>query len=374
MMIRPLQLALALVLVLVSMMAAPAAHADPAKCQKIITKQMQKQAKKHVQLLNKCLDKENVWKIPGPCPDASTAFKLSKTATAVGAKIAASCSMSDLTTLGFAGDCELEPAAGGVEAGCFALPVTTPGEFASCLQCWQDAEVSEMVATLYASHANEVCAGDLTDTSTICSSLDVTSPLPDQRSLGPGGESDCQQAIGKGGFKYFVLREKTLASCATKGGTKDDCLLDPVVQLKLAKAALKMDTIIDKKCGNRVPQANPPFCCKAGGGNMCVGATTRDECENVHFGQVQEGKFCDVDDTCSNPPGNVKGITWWENCPEDGAALTDLDDLKGCVETASGTIIDELLCWTFPGGGGTDWPCPPEGSPGGAFVDGWRFF
>ncbi len=350
------------------------AQADVAKCHKTISKQTQKLAKKQVQQVNKCLDKENIGKVPGPCPDAKANLKISKIATVVGEKIAADCTMSDLATLGFPGSCEFEAAAGGVEAGCFALPVTTTAEFATCIQCWQNAEVSELTATLYASHTDEVCGGDPTDTSTICSALDFTTPMPDQRNLTNGGEADCQKAIGKGGFKYLILREKTLSNCALLGGTQASCLLDPKIQIKLDKASLKLDKLVDKKCGNRVPEASPPFCCKAGGGNMCVAATTRDECENTHLGQVQEGKICDIDDTCGNPPGNVKGITWWESCPEGGAGLTDLEELKDCVETSADTIIDELLCWTFPGGGGSDWPCPAESSPSGAFVDGVRFF
>jgi hypothetical protein len=349
------------------------ARAEPAKCQKTISKQMQKLGKKHIQQLAKCLDKENVGKIPGPCPDAQTDLKISQAVAATAAKIAADCTLSDLGDLGFSGTCELEPASGGVEAGCFALPVTNMGEFATCLQCWQAAEISELVATLYASHAEEVCGGDLGETSPVCSALDFTTPLPDQRNLTDGGEADCQKAIGKGGFKYLVLREKSLANCAL-GATQAECLADPSVQVKVEKASLKLETLVGKKCGNRIPDASPPFCCRTGQANMCTAGVTREDCENVLLGQVQEGKICDVDDTCANPPGNVKSITWWENCPEGGAALEDLDDLESCVETVADTIIDELLCMTFPRNSGVDWPCPPEGSPSGAFVDGAVLF
>lgn len=339
---------------------AGSAQAEPEKCQRTVTKQMQKLAKKQLQQLSKCLDKENVEKIPGPCPDATTNLKIAKAVDAATAKIVKDCTMGDLATLGFPGDCEFEAAAGGVEAGCFALPVTTTSEFAACLQCWQGAEISELVATLYASHANEICGDDLTDTSPVCSALEHTTPLPDQGNVAPGGEADCQKAIGKGGFKYLLLREKHLANCGLKGETQANCLADPVVQLKLDKASLKLDAIISKKCGNRAPVASPPFCCRSGGGNSCVAAATRDDCENNLGGTVQEGKVCGGGGTCENPPGNQKGITWWESCPEGGAALADLDDLKVCIETASDTIVDELLCWTLPANAGADWPCPAE--------------
>jgi len=362
------------VVVVLALGAVPS-QADPVKCQKIVAKQLQKLAKKQLVLLDKCLDKENVGKIPGPCPDATVNLKLSKVSAAVAAKIEKSCTMGDLASLGFASDCMLEPELSGVEAGCTALPVTTPTEFATCLQCWQAAEISEMVATMYGSHAEEVCGGDLGDTSPVCSALEYTSPLPDQRNLTNGGEADCQKAIGKGGFKYLVLREKALGNCALLGSTQAECLVDPKTALKLEKATLKLGKIVDKKCGNRVPQASPPFCCKSGGGNSCVAASTRDECENVFFGQVQEGKICDGSLTCSNPPGNIKGITWWETCPDGGAPLADLDDLKACVATSADMIIDELLCASFPRNSGADWPCPAEpGSPDGAFLDGVRFF
>src|SRR6185369_4908836 len=115
---------------------------------------------------------------------------------AVTEKIAASCSMADLSALGFGSDCQLESGVSGVEAGCAALPVGNPTQFAECLECWKLAELKEFVAIMYASHANEVCGGDLGETSPKCSDLDFTTPLPDQRNV-TGGEYDCQVGIGK---------------------------------------------------------------------------------------------------------------------------------------------------------------------------------
>jgi hypothetical protein len=349
------------------------ASADPAVCHKTIAKQLQRFKKKQVRSLSKCLDKENAGKIAGPCPDPTTQIKLDSIADSVTEKIAASCSMADLSALGFASNCELAPASGGVEADCFALPVTNTTEFAECLQCWKLAELKEYVAVLYASHALEVCGGDLGETSPECSNLEFSTPLPDQRNL-KGGEYDCQLGIGKGGFKYLILREKALENCALAGGTEADCLADPEVQLKLAKAIERKDVLIDKKCGNRDPVASPPFCCRTGPMQMCAAAASRDDCEDNLLGTVQEDKVCGGGNTCENPPGNQKFITWWEACPEAGAALSNLDDLKTCVATSADHIISELMCWQFPGGGGTDWPCPPEGSPSGAFLDGVSFY
>jgi hypothetical protein len=148
------------------------------------------------------------------------------------------------------------------------------------------------------------------------------------------------------------------------------------VQEKLQIAADKRDTLIQNKCGNRGPAASVPFCCRTMG-NMCMAAATREDCE-TGGGTVQENKFCDVDNTCSNPPGGQK-LTWWEFCPESpscpGMPLSTNDDIKTCVGTAAEAIVDELLCWQFPGNGGADWPCPPpDGSASGAFVDGLQLF
>jgi len=212
-----------------------------------------------------------------------------------------------------------------------------------------------------------VCAGDLGETSTVCSDLDCTTPLPDQRNLGDTAENDCQRGIAKAGIKYFLSREKVLEKCGLAGGTAASCLGDPKVDAALTKVEAKKSTYIHKKCGNRDPAPSPAFCCRTTG-NQCVAAADRDDCETNLGGNVQEDKFCNAG-SCDPSPGNKK-ITWWGYCPESnscpGTALTTLDDLIACVDTTADAILDELLCIQFPSG----WPCPVSpGSASGAFLD-----
>ena len=347
------------------------AHADPAGCQKQIVKQLLKFEKTYLKADGKCLDIKNKLDLPGPCPDLTAETKIDGVEATVSAKIARVCTMSDLTALGFPGDCAFEAATQGVEGQCAALPVTTVEEFVTCLRCWKAAELAEYLAILYASQAMEVCDDDLGPTSTDCSDLDCTTPLPDQRNLGDTSEGFCQKGIGKAGIKYLVVRAKTLVTCALLGMTRAQCLADLTVQDKLAAAALKKETVIKNKCGNRDPIPSPPFCCKTTG-NDCVAAADRTDCVDNQGGQVQEGKTCGLGGTCESVPGNQ--FTWWGYCPENttcpGAALTTLDDAIACIDASADTIVDELLCLQLRGNGGADWPCPPgDGSPSGAFLD-----
>jgi len=348
---------------------ASAAHADPVTCQKQIIKTLASFKKISLTAPEKCLDKENEGKLPGPCPDAATQLKIQKKSTSATDKISASCTMGDLSALGFPGNCQFEAATQGKEGQCAALSVTTSAEFSACLQCWKGAEVAEFLAVLYASHALEVCGGSLDESAPNCSDLDFASPLPDQRNLGSTGENDCQVGIGKAGVKYLLTREKTLEKCALAGGTQVSCLADLTLQAKLQKAETKKQVLIQNKCGNRHPVPSPPFCCKTGMANACMVATSRDDCTMNLGGQVQESKTCSAG-TCAPVMGGNQAITWWGVCPETGTALSSRDDLVACVDATADQIVDELLCLQFRGNGGADWPCPPaDGSPSGAFVE-----
>ena len=96
--------------------------------------------------------------------------------------------------------------------------------------------------------------------------------------------------------------------------------------------------------------------------NACMAAATRDDCENVVMGDVQEDKTC-VAGQCDPVMGNKK-ITWWEFCPEStscpGTPLSTLGDLTDCIDVAADAISDELLCLQFRGNNGADWPCPAD--------------
>src|SRR5262245_27691694 len=352
--------------VALAVLAAAPAHADPVKCQKTFLGQLRKFKKVYLKTMEKCLDSENIGKIPGPCV-ASSQVKIQDTNQIVADKIAAACSMADIGALGFPANCAFEAAATqGVEAQCGALPVSTPTEFAECLKCWKAAELGEFLAILYASHAHETC-GSLGETSAACSDLDCATPLPDQRKLGDTGENDCQKAIGKAGVKYLLSREKTLEKCALDGGTSTTCHADADLQLKITKAQTKTSTVIHDKCGNRDPLPNQPFCCKTTGNN-CVAAPDRDSCE-TGGGQVQEGKVCGMSNTCDPVGGGNQKITWWDFCTSKWCpsfSVTTLDDLIDCVDARADEIVDSMLCYQFPAGS-DGWLCP--GSPSGAFVD-----
>jgi hypothetical protein len=347
--------------------AAPVTHAttDPtALCQKTIVQQLLKYEKTYLKSHIKCVDGENKGTIAGPCPDAAAALKIQIANSKVAAKIAQKCTLAQITSLGYRSDCAYESGTAGREGQCAALPLTTPMEFAECMKCWKGAESGELIAVLYASHAVEVCGGALDESSSQCSDLDCTTPLPDQRNLGDTGENDCQRMVSKAGVLYALKRQKTLEKCLLAGGTKATCLADPVIQLKLQKAETQKKTNIKNKCGNRTPIASPAFCCKTGQANQCVVATSRDDCTMNLSGTVQEGKICDLG-SCT-PQGAPHAITWWENCPESdtcpGTALATLDDLIACVDTTADGVTDELLTLQFP----TSYPSPvasPDATP-----------
>ena len=342
------------------------ARADPADCQKAIAKGLLKFKKAYLKAQVKCLTLENRGDILGPCPDAATLTQIQEKQAKVNDSLAGHCTPADLAALNFRTDCAYEANVSGAEATCAALPVLSmsdidPTLLVQCLECWKSAELAEYVATMYASHALGICAGTTSAQSSVCSDLDCTTPLPDQRDL-TGGEGDCQLGIGKAGYKYLLKRQKILEKCALNGGTQATCLGDAKIQTLLGKFEQRKVAKIRKRCGNRDPAASAPFCCRTGQANQCSVAASRDDCVMNLGGDVQEDKTCDMG-SCAPVQGNKK-ITWWEFCPESdtcpGTPLSTLDDLISCVDTSANAIGDELLCLQFRGNGGTDWPCPPS--------------
>jgi hypothetical protein len=341
--------------------------ADP--CQTAIVKSLAKYKKVYLKSHSKCLDRENKLLIPeGSCPDAAVNLAVAKANEAAKVKIAKVCTLMQIQSLGYRSDCAYQAATQGREAQCAAMPVTSTDEFTECMKCWKGAELSEFIATLYASRALEECNGDLTAASTRCSELDCTTPLPDQRVLGDTGEGDCQSGIGKAGVKYLLKREKIIEKCLLSGCTREACLggtcdTGLTVPLKLEAAEAQKHTLIQNKCGNRDPVTTAGgFCCRCGQGNQCMDAADRATCEATPDCLVQEGKVCNlVDLTCDPGP---KTITWWDNCPESldgtcpGSAVTTLDGLIDCVDTSADIAVDELICIQFPG-----YPCPVEIPP-----------
>ena len=324
-------------------------------CHKTVVKSLEKYKKTYLKLYRNCLDKRNRNLIPDPgCLDTVSSAKLALANTKIAEQIDKKCTMANLTTVGYRSDCQYGAATAGIGGTCFNLPVTTEIEFAECMKCWKGAEFGRYIATLYASHAQEVCGTALDNTSTTCAAIGCTTPLPDQRDLNDTGENDCQRMIAKAALNYLLKREHFIEQCMLKGGTRGSCLADPKMQIKLAKAETQKETLIKKKCGNRDPVASPPFCCRTGVMNLCAAAATREDCLNVPGQSIQEGKVCGLGNTCDNPPGNAKSITWWEHCPTNdpcpGPTLGDLDGVIGCVDDAADALVDGLLCLQFPNG------------------------
>jgi hypothetical protein len=337
------------------------AAADVQHCRVGIVKQLVRFKKTYLRLHRVCIEKENLGKIPGPCPDPKTNLKVQTLNTKVVAKIADLCTMADIMTLGYRSDCAYETATMGIEGSCAALPVTTPSEFAECLKCWKAAELSEFIALLFPSHALEECGGSLDETSPRCSDLDCTTPLPVQHNLGDTGENDCQKGIGRQGVKYLVNREKVLEKCLLAGGDQTSCLADLKVQEKLAKVEAAKQVGIQRKCGQRSPNPNPPFCCRTGMANACTVVATREDCLMISGATVKEGQTCNAMTlNCDPVTGGNQEITWWSNCPESdtcpGPALSTRDDLVACVDSSADSIVDELLCLQFP----LAWSCPAD--------------
>lgn len=338
------------------------AASDPlALCHKTVVKSLEKFKKTVLKRHEKCLDQENKLTNPGPCPDAVADAKILAANSKAKVKIASKCTLAQLNGgggLGYRTDCAYGPATPGVDGTCAALPVTTVDEFTECMKCWKEADFRRYIGILYASHASEEC-GALDDTSTTCSDLGCTTPLPEQRNLGDNSEGDCQKGIGKAGVKYMLKREKILERCMLKGcdyGTclAGACLVDPNVPLKLGKAETQKQALIQNKCGgNRTPSTASSFCCRTGMGNSCTIVATRPDCEAIVGATVQEGKMCDAGTLkCVNAP---KTITWWGSCPSEvgacpGTALATMDDVTACIDATADQIVDELLCMQFPNG------------------------
>ena len=311
-------------------------------------------------------------------PRYVSAAKLALTTSKVKAAIAKKCTLTNLTNVGYRSDCQYGPSTAGIGGTCFNLPVTTPQEFAECMKCWKQAEFGRYVATLYASHSQEICGNALDDTSTTCSAVGCTTPLPEQRDLGDTAENDCQKMLSKASLNYLLKRQRLLERCMLKGGTRGSCLADPKMQVKLDRADTQKETLIKKKCGNREPVASPPFCCRTGQAQICSVATDRNDCTANLSGTIQEGKTCGgtscvggsndsascvvstecpggaCNGNCANNPGPGKPLTWWEHCPMNepcpGPTLGDIDGVIDCVDSTADQLVDGLLCLQFPNG------------------------
>jgi hypothetical protein len=321
-------------------------------CHKTVVKQLEKYKKTQLKLYRNCLDKQNKGDIAS-CLDAVSSAKLDGTAAKVAAAIAKKCTNATLAALGYRGDCQYGPATPGVGGTCAALAVTNPTEFTTCMECWKGAEFSRFVATLYASHASEVCGGALDETSAVCSDVGCTTPTPDQRDLGDNAENDCQRVLAKAGLNYLLKVEKALDRCMLTGASYAACQDDDKVELTIAKADTQLNTLVQNFCANYQPVASPQFCCRTGPAQACMVPVDREDCVMNLGGTVQEGKTCDMG-SCANSPGPNKELTWWETCPIDascpGSGLSDIHDVVECVTDVADGLVGNVLCLQFPNG------------------------
>ena len=177
----------------------------------------------------------------------------------------------------------------------------------------------------------------------MCSELDCTTPLPDQRDLGDTGENDCQKAIGKAGVKHLLKVEKILEKCGSPAARARAASPTSRSRRSIDKSEQKLEDGIRNKCGNRDPAPSVPFCCRTGVGNMCTAVATREDCEMIPLAAVRNNQECGMDGTCDPIPGQQK-LTWWGTCPVSdtcpGTPLTTLDDLIACVDTTVDEITD----------------------------------
>ncbi len=335
-------------------------------CHKTVVKQLEKYKKAHLKAYRNCLDKENSVDISGPCLDTVSAIKLAGTNAKVTDAIAKKCTMTNVAAVGYRADCQYGPATPGVDGTCFALPVTTPSEFAECMKCWKGAEFARLEGILYASHAQELCGTALDNTSTTCAAVGCTTPLPDQHDLGATGEGDCQRMLSKATMNYLLKREHIFEKCLLKVGSFATCAADLKVQLQLAKAETQKQTLINKKCNNRHPVASAPFCCVTGQAQACMAALDRTDCTTNLGGTVKEGKTCNAG-TCAPVGGPNQTLTWWESCPNNepcpGPTLGDMNGVIGCVDSIADGLVGNLLCLQFPNANACATPAVPTPTP-----------
>src|SRR5262245_28258035 len=85
------------------LLGAPAPSSGPMKCQSRIIKTLLAYNTIALKATAKCVDKQNVGKLPGPCPDTTALLKIQKKADVSSEKIGSDCTMGDLASLGFPG-------------------------------------------------------------------------------------------------------------------------------------------------------------------------------------------------------------------------------------------------------------------------------
>lgn len=249
--IRAAVLALAATLALGS----SAGAQDIPKCQAAIVKNAQKYTSTRVKALQKCEESVLTGKLPGPCPDAKAADKISKAATKLADGVAKACTGVTVADLGFAGlvnrcvggdndgsrcadtfDCPNGGVCTGVDEcptflngrlpgddGC-EIPLASPADVAECLECATNAKVDAVLDAFYA----------------------TLKPASTDKDV-----LKCQKDIGKRTAKFFDAVEKSLAKCedARLKGKVASCP-DSKAADKISKSLTKLGEAIAKTCAD----------------------------------------------------------------------------------------------------------------------------
>lgn len=158
--------------------------------------------------------------------------------------------------LGFARNCSLKTGSlSPAESACKAIAVSSTASLASCLTCWEEAEVGALLKTLYPCLADQ-----LPDSGVLaCGTAPTACPT------GPG-DVECSRVIGKAGNKLFRTRANATRTCleAVNRGLRPGPCPDQATSDAINAAASASTTRITRACAqvpawwDRCPQDSEP--------------------------------------------------------------------------------------------------------------------
>lgn len=207
------------------------AAAEPVACTRAINANLAKFVQGKIQLLRTCNEAVVLGKKPGPCPDATTAAKISRLAGKLRGKVGQRCGGLD-RNCGLGGDDDSLAAIGwnvgtcpNLENGGCQNAIADCNDIVDCLSCVGEAAVDQ--------------AMDL--------SYDGLTPSAPGSAL-----SRCQTTIGRSLARYFMAKAQALSKCEDKvvaGAIPGPCPDAAKTQPKIARAAAKVSLAICRSCG-----------------------------------------------------------------------------------------------------------------------------
>ena len=387
---------------------ASVASADTADCQGAIVKGAQKYASTRAKAMQKCQEGVLTGKLPGPCPDAKAADKITKAAQKLQDGITGKCAGVTVADLGL--DSKVNRCVGGpydgnycaTNAQCPGLCAggTKAGELCTVAgncpggTCTGPAPGVCTLTTLCPAFLNDGLPGNCTTALTspadvgtciTCTTAQKVDSLMNTfyGSLLPASADKdtlkCQKDIGKRTTKYFDAVEKALAKCeqdVIKG--KVTSCPDAKASDKITKAGAKLDAAIAKTCTDAgkisggghpsqilgdasrfgaCPAANTQSAaglsatlgCLAGNAAACdVGLTMGDASCSTGLcgnGQIDAGETCDDGNTVADG-----GVGSDDICPPDCAvaACTPTGGQSVTVQLTTATpLVNALVLVTY---------------------------